>query len=117
METSDNEIQIAKVLRRYERGVYNLLETGTEVLDSMTPENAPHVLGMLPDAVREYVVGVANDAPTTDAEWESAQYFSIGAGSFSPGYVAPTEEERQAAMEKWKVTHRACVEAIRASIA
>ena len=115
MVESDSIEKIAHRIDGYNRGIYTLLEIGTMILESITPQNAVDVYLTLPEEVQQYLKSVVESEPKTDAEWDAAKYIHIKPGCHFPGCEPPvkTPDEEQAEIQEWKVNHRLRIEALR----
>tara|TARA_R110000868_G_scaffold411788_1_gene710781 strand:- start:709 stop:1074 length:366 start_codon:yes stop_codon:yes gene_type:complete len=112
---SDSIEKIAHRIDGYDRGIYTLLEVGTMILESITPQNVADIYPTLPDEFQQYIKTVVKSEPKTDAEWDAAKYIHIKPGCHFPGCEPPvkTPDEEQAEMQEWKGNHRLRIEALR----
>ena len=115
MAESDSIKKIAHRIDGYNRGIYTLLEIGTMILESITPQNAVDVYLTLPEEVQQFLKSVVESEPETDAEWDAAKYIHISGAYYTPGCEPPvkTPDEEQAEMQEWTVNHRLRIEALR----
>ena len=115
MTDTDSTNKIARMIDVYDRGIYTLLEAGSQILEWITAQNVADVYSTLPEQFQQYLKSVIESAPRSDTEWDTAEYFHIRSACYAPGYeppVKPPHEER-AEMLEWKMNHRRRVEALR----
>lgn len=115
MVETDSTKTIARMIDYYNRGMYTLLEAGSAIYECTTAQNIADVYSTLPEQFQQYLKSEVESAPSSDAEWNTAEYIHISSACYRPGHEPPVKstDEKRAEMEEWKADHRLRVEALR----
>ncbi|MEM7558216.1 MAG: hypothetical protein AAF394_03765 [Planctomycetota bacterium] len=115
MNTRKVERRIETISWARERSIFSDSDAGERVFECITLANAAYVLSLLPPAILQYIVGVVERAPVSDAEW--ANTFWVGAvTNIHPEDSPSTEVELEAERLALQQEFREKVEAVREAL-
>jgi hypothetical protein len=89
--------RVEKLLGLYRRRLITQNEAVNSLLRDLTPENLVELMAMLPHELQDGLKKWMDNAPTTDEEWQTVQFFWIGPGPDEAGKSQERAHLRRAA--------------------